>query len=427
MGLQLNIGTQETKTRLRIPNKNEYYWCISWIFILISPLLSLPLILVGIWNKQTYSVFQLIIFFGIVAFLFPPSGDLYRYYNLFYLNFKGIRFNDIFNFYIFDFIWYAILYLLVNLDIPFQYGQVISCFLQLGIVSYILSKQKVESLNNKNFFLTYLLSFIITGFWTSIELRFYLALSFFILSVFWLTKKRHTYFYIFIISSIFTHYSFIFIALLLTIGIIFKRFINIKTCIFIGIIMFAIVLTIGQILDNMGFDKAGYITNSTDWTENSSFILRLIKNWLMYLPLITMSIILLKKKDSSLLYKISILFLTITLATLQLPDLNSRFKIVTTSLIWLYFVTKTPYYTRWITPVFYSAFFVFVLNTATSYRALTLGKYEDLILPTPIIFFIDSYNDYWIQTHINDGNIYKLTHIKLESKYCLSDDVHMIT
>lgn len=132
-------------------NRNTIRFLVCMVF-LISPLLSLPLVLTEIWNKQRYANYLLILFFCTAASLFPPTGDLYRYYDLYYKNFADIQFIDIFNFYIFDFIWYIILFILSKYDISFQYSLFISCFIQLNITLYILQKTGLHSLVNSKYF-----------------------------------------------------------------------------------------------------------------------------------------------------------------------------------------------------------------------------------------------------------------------------------
>lgn len=386
-------------------NRNTIRFLVCMVF-LISPLLSLPLVLTEIWNKQRYANYLLILFFCTAASLFPPTGDLYRYYDLYYKNFADIQFIDIFNFYIFDFIWYIILFILSKYDISFQYSLFISCFIQLNITLYILQKTGLHSLVNSKYFCIIIGSMIIHGFWITIELRFYLALAFFILGIFKHFEYSRVLSASLLVLSGLTHLSFFVFIIIFYTYLCLKKYINLSTCIIFGIVVILVITSIGYYLESLGFYKAVYITQATDWTSEHSFLLRLFRNVLVYTPGIYLLIIIFTHKTRSDLKKLSLIFITVLCTTFQFGDFNSRIKAVCVSILWLIFALnlqnwKVIQFKR----LFLFAVFAFIISSSIYNKSLRIASAKNLFQPWLITLYNADYSDSWIQYHFNDGNV----------------------
>ena len=52
---------------------------ISIIIFLLYPILSVPFFIIGILNRQRWAFILCALFMGLLAILYPPAGDLYRY------------------------------------------------------------------------------------------------------------------------------------------------------------------------------------------------------------------------------------------------------------------------------------------------------------------------------------------------------------
>lgn len=388
-------------------SSQQWYFGLSWLVFFINPLLSLPLILIGIWNGKTYSIYQLILFFALLAYLYPPSGDLYRYYELYYKNFKGIGYLDIFDFYIFDFGWYSVLYLIANLNLPFQFSQSVSCVIQLSITYYIINNLTSPYISKKERFLLIISSFIFTGFWNTIESRFAVGLSLFALGVFFINEKKYCKSAMLCIIACIIHFSFIFMSILLLLTCIFQQYINIKSCFLGGILIFLFIKGVGLYMEKLGFEKSVYLTNEGNWYDNASPLLQFFYKWGRSIPLIILSIYTIIRKENNFYKKISLIFITFVLTTFDFGDLNSRFKGISSTITWIYFIytIKARDY-NWILLFTLSAILSFMVNSSTANKAISLAKYEDLVFPIPYIICVDQYNDYWINTHINDGSVY---------------------
>lgn len=59
------------------------YSLIGFVLLMLSPLLSLPYIIYGIWHRRKGAYFLFSLLLGLMAYLSVPSEDLYRHYYLF--------------------------------------------------------------------------------------------------------------------------------------------------------------------------------------------------------------------------------------------------------------------------------------------------------------------------------------------------------
>lgn len=69
---------------------------VSLLFIL-NPVIAVPILLIGIYNKRRYSQVYLAIFLGIVSMYYYPQGDQYRYLEDF-MEYRNAVFSQLFNF-----------------------------------------------------------------------------------------------------------------------------------------------------------------------------------------------------------------------------------------------------------------------------------------------------------------------------------------
>lgn len=66
------------------------------LLFLIYPLAALPFICIEIYNRKRYAFSLLAIYLGYFAMLYPPTGDLYRYYQSFVL-YSTLSFSELLN------------------------------------------------------------------------------------------------------------------------------------------------------------------------------------------------------------------------------------------------------------------------------------------------------------------------------------------
>lgn len=379
---------------------------ITFLVFVSCPILALPLILYGLWNNHKNALGFFILFLCLLAYLFPPTGDLFRYYDLYYKHFAGLSYRDIFDFYIFDFSWYSLLYVLANYNFSFQVSQLISCFIQSMIIVYILRLLNPAGYKNKHYFYIVVGSLIYDGFWIGIELRFYVALYIFLLAIVEINFKRYIIAVLMLIIASLTHLSFIVFSFIILMIKVFQRIITLKTTIIVSITAFLIISSIGAYLESQGFSKAVYITTRSDWTNEQSLFLQLMRNWFMFIPGLYLTFIMLRQEKRNYLNTCSLIFTGLLIATLPMGDLNTRFKYIAFALSWVCFISIYPRVSiNQIKRFFILSILAFICCSAIYNKSLRRGYYEKLCQPIPITLIEEGYTDDWIQSHITDGSI----------------------
>lgn len=185
------------------------------IIFLLSPFISLPFVLNGIYNKNKTSVFLFVGIISIVSFLYTPSltSDKAYYYDL-YESFTGMSFDAFYNFLInekADFIFYFLIFFFSLFKVPLQFLFLILTFITVGLwYNVFLKLANLYSISNKKIyfilFLLILFSFSPPDLFSGV--RFYLAASFtFYGFASFLISKRHLKGFIFILLGGLTHFS----------------------------------------------------------------------------------------------------------------------------------------------------------------------------------------------------------------------------
>lgn len=112
------------------------------ILFLIWPMLALPCVIVEVLNRRKYSFVLLTIFMGYIAYLWPPTGDLYRH-TLSYFEFKyssSYKLSE----YQEDYVMHILSFIFAKNGIPFEFVRFIFI-----VVSYTLMFRVLEDLGRK--------------------------------------------------------------------------------------------------------------------------------------------------------------------------------------------------------------------------------------------------------------------------------------
>jgi len=254
----------------------------KYLMFLLSPILSLPLILRDLYSNKNSSLILISLTFGIVSFLYIPreSNDK-AYYHLLYENLSSL---DIQGFFIFlsekpDFLFYTLLYLFSKSGIPIQFLFLFITALTVWI--WLFSFRKFTNHNNlktKDYFIfltLILISFSIDHLISGV--RNYLAFSFILLG--FLSSginNNKTKGLLYIILAIAIHFSsiiflpFYFIFILFPKRYNFYKFLFIFSFIFIItprelLLQFADQLKLPSAIQN----KAESYLGEKDFIENS--------------------------------------------------------------------------------------------------------------------------------------------------------------
>jgi len=136
------------------------------LFIL-SPLISLPLLLFGIFHKSKYSLLLFVVFFGVLSFLYIPniSNDKANYF-VFYDYFKSIDFNGFLDWLIGalrpDFLFHFLIYIFSSIGVSVQYLFFLITAVTTGVWFYLFYftvevDNEKRLLSRRDFFLCFLL------------------------------------------------------------------------------------------------------------------------------------------------------------------------------------------------------------------------------------------------------------------------------
>src|SRR5690606_18220091 len=155
------------------------------IIYLLSPFISFPLILHGIYQKNKLSVFFIIGIVSLVSYLYIPSiSNDKAYYYLLFDDFKRLQFDDFLsNFLAFktDYIFYFLIYLFAQLKLPLHLLFLLITFVTLTnfYLPFLKLINRLGGLSNKIyllFILLVLISFSPEGLFSGV--RYLFAISF---------------------------------------------------------------------------------------------------------------------------------------------------------------------------------------------------------------------------------------------------------
>lgn len=185
--------------------KREYFVILLFI---ISPLLSLPLIFIEIYNKKRYAQSLLALFMALSAWLFPPILDLYRHY----LTFLNINDNPYYlNSIIedkFDVVLYGTNKIVGYFGFPFELVRFLFVWVAYEIVFWLFRDFINRNKNlTKHYFIIFLIFFFTLHYFNlTTGLRSVLSANFFILGIYlYYYHKKMGLIYMFL--GCLTHYS----------------------------------------------------------------------------------------------------------------------------------------------------------------------------------------------------------------------------
>lgn len=207
---------------------NKGYFFLVFMFIILSPLLSLPFILYGIYHRYKVSFFFMSVFLGLVAFLIGPTGDLYRHT----LDYYSYIFYDPKNWIVFfsggDFITQIIAFMMAQNGIPYPFLRfftvIISYNILFGIFNDYIDTTTLRYTKTDLFCRFMLLIFISDFFEIIYGVRFVFSVSILLLGFYsYYINNKKILGVVITITSICIHYAILYYAIvLLLIPIIIK-------------------------------------------------------------------------------------------------------------------------------------------------------------------------------------------------------------
>lgn len=247
----------------------------------------MPVVLLGIYKKNTFNIGILVFFIGILSFLYVPtfSNDRVRYYELYEI-IQRYSFKE---FIIYlgiirmpDFIFHTLIFITSKMGINIQ-------FLFLGITTFTFGSffflfNKLfdkNSLSNKIYFLGFLLFLFSFSYYHSISgMRQYFGISFFLLAAYnLLIENKTTKSITLLLLAIFTHFSLLLFIPALFILKIYPNKHKIYRTIFVFSFLFLFIpkSLILDIFNYTNFLSEAYNTKADAYLNGDDFIERGIK------------------------------------------------------------------------------------------------------------------------------------------------------
>lgn len=230
---------------------------ISWLIVLLLPLYSLPWTIMRMIRLEKTAYVQFAFFMGLVGMLFPPSGDLYRYY-LDYTTYKGLDWNSflVYSLLEFDYLLSFLLYGLASNGLPCD----LSRFLFNFVGFFLLGKLFVQLIEDNYDIYKYKSSFLIIFFVLSLNVYLYrsgIASILFIYGAYHVIYKNSKKHWAFVFFSVLAHFSYIFFAIILMLSVSFPLIFR-RRWMYVVLIIFFIfgMFNVGVLFEIEGFSGA---------------------------------------------------------------------------------------------------------------------------------------------------------------------------
>ena len=186
---------------------------LNYLVFAISPILGFPLMVIEIYRKNKSSVVLISLLLALLSFYWvPPSYFDKAHYIVFYEEYKHLDFSSFLSTVLSkkaDFIFYLILYLCASLNIKFYFCIGFITFITSYFIHDFFFKMSSIFTVDKStfiwFFLGITISISFAYFFSGI--RFYLAISIFLKSLFYLNTKQKKKFIFLFILSVMTHFG----------------------------------------------------------------------------------------------------------------------------------------------------------------------------------------------------------------------------
>lgn len=391
----------------------NYVWLGVGALFFVSPLLSLPLILYGIYHQKKSAYFFFSVFIGILAWLQIPIADLYQH-TLIAEHLSKNSIGAIFDREDSDFIIYGLSWIVLNMGLPYQTVRFLTAFESFFILTLILRYMLINSeklYSQKEAFIRFILLFLFYELIQTVSgTRYGVASYNYIFALhMWFNRRNYSGFILFILIAVFTHEAYLYFAPLSLIAIISCR--NRSSAIVIMIIcMITILPFINYFSDSLGRRSEFYFAGGKALGEAQQDT-TIIGGILFYgcrifmLPLIY---IVLKYFNRRLMWSRAVLVWSAFLfATIVNLTLIFRFALLIQVIGIFALMQIESYYkiSRKIITVLITCGVCLSLFNGVNHRTYIYNsRYQYTILPIPLILNY-KYEIPWIKYHIKGGTI----------------------
>lgn len=208
------------------------------LIFIVNPIISLPFIIYGIYNRKKYCFTLLSVLLGITGMLYAPNGDLFRYYEYYYsttgINLSTLLFNLSSEFKT-DYLLYFIQWLFNKLSIPNEI--IVFLFITIGtnLIFKIFLYFTKNSKNDKTVFSIFLIIFLIFSYW-EFYFRFWFSAIILIWGIFNIIIRKKRIGWVYLLLAPIIHFSTIIFSILFALSILLnlkpkkKLFIILEIC-----------------------------------------------------------------------------------------------------------------------------------------------------------------------------------------------------
>lgn len=399
--------------------KIEKYCLFGWLSLLISPILCIPFAFYGMIKVRKWGFSIWAVFMGLLGILYPPTGDIYRYY----VDFKTISNVSWDNFIFFltfrnDYLLFLIEYILSRLNLNFEIYKFLYNFISyylLGnlFIDIVNCHNKKLSPNEKILFLFTIITFSISSF----LFRFDFSKILFIYGSYKIIYSSNNYGWLYVFVACLNHLSIVILAFFLLLAK-YKLFsFSRQTIIIICLICMTIDPSLAtsilkflpvSIINHYAIYLDGYWAG--DFLNDHSLLFRLqrfISIGITYIAILIYIAIYNKRN----LKKENLVNGMILITTLSSPFITIfyRFSSVLFLVIKFYFLRYYNYSRK----SYYCLIVLFALTMTSNFmglwsirRQIEISKLEQIVFPAPYIICF-SYSDSWVSNNVFDNGDFK--------------------
>lgn len=397
--------------------EKSYILKVLPVFI-ISPLLALPILIRDIKKGKYYAFSYLAVFMSLMAYLWIPSGDVYRFYEEFEV-IKNSTFAEVIELSLFDYVANILMYLLSKTGLNFEWYRLLQCYICYSMVFAIIRdiyKNTCFQNDNNNRFMIFVTFFGLLQFSMLLSgARFPFSVIMMIYGIYGLFYKKQNLCFIWVILAGLCHYSFWPVVAMSVFCKLYNPVFEKRTVVILIVVFYlASSVLLLLFIDYMNFGDAmmdqldnyttGYFADGELKDRSFKFlILRQVTRLPFYLSIyLGMT----RLKDFSRCQ----LFVCLLLFSILLINMNTafgRYSLLTEFSILPFFLLNidNSFNPKHLKMFYYLAIIVFSVSVYSCKRELTVGKQYLIVAPVPYILS-QNYTDSWISNHINpDGSI----------------------
>lgn len=389
---------------------------VSVFFIFcLSPLLSLPFILIGMYERKRAMFVYFSFFMALVSYLTFPASDLYRHFRI-YMEYIGMSFDMFVLTLPGDFLTQSVSFLFAKLGVPYDYCRfvftVVFYVLILKVFNLMINESSIVY-TNKEYFKRLLIYLMFVDYFTFvIGVRSGFATTFYLLGIYYLIEnisifKSLSYFVI----AMCVHYSMLYLIILsICLSVVYSYVPKNKWM--IGLVMLVFSLSANFfisyvesyfIVNDMN-DAASYFgdgiwgTGDFDVKSTRGMLFSVMRKSIVFI-LISFWFFNISKKnywDKWIAGLVSLYLLSFSLVTL-----SSRIYLMLIALLSLYICKIEMVFNRKIKNtniLLFTAIFSVLIQLFSKRDFLRISDYERLILPVPYI--LSQHYDF-LEIHVN--------------------------